>query len=297
MKFCSSGKPWIDIQAEQQLDVIRQTYAQEKAEILQEFHSIKEKLKICIDANEADPPEEQLPINSFNLDLYGAQSLLEIARSKREQEHQNMKNQCAEQNSLIDWIKTNTWDLMEVKSTKLRGIFSKLCVENYALQLADREFDDTIKRIQFRRARELMASTDDIFHPWLPRSVDELEQQLAMRPKMVRTDNVVVGSNVSFAKRIRSHFTFREQKSSSMDLPEPGGSFALSGTSTHLYVKPLDIRYRQLEVISYNQMYDEHRMGLVRRSCAGWDIVGIITLTFVRLIVLVRCVAATKMFQ
>lgn len=230
---------------------------------MHEFHAIREKLKICIDANEADPPEEQLPINSFNLDMYGAQSLIEIARNEREMEHQRLKDQCQEQNALIDWIKKNTWDLMEVKSTKLRGFFTKLYVENYALQFVNRDFEDNIKRIHFRRARELMTSSDDMFQPWLPRGINELEQHLALRPTLQRSDNAIVGSNIGFAKRIRSHFTFRNQKSPSLELPDPSLNFALSGTSTHLYVRPLDIRYSQMEVVAYNQMYDEHQMGLV----------------------------------
>lgn len=262
-RFRPADKPWIDIQAERQRELIRQQYAKEKEEILQEFHEIKAKLKICIDANEAEPIEEQLPINSFNLDLYGAQSLIEIARNHRELEHQRLKDQCHEQNELIDWIKKNTWDLMEVKSTKLRGIFSKLCVENYALKFTDDEFEENIKRIQFRRSRELMASSNDIFNPWLPRNVDQLEQQLSRRPCIVKDGDVALGRNVSFAARIRSHFTFRNQKSVSEDLPEAGVNYALSGTSTHLYVRPLDIRYAQMEVVSYNQMYAEHQMGLV----------------------------------
>lgn len=197
------------------------------------------------------------------MDLYGAQSLIEIARNQRELEHQALKNQCEEQNALIEWIKKNTWELMEVKSTKLRGIFSKLCVENYALQFADRDFEDNIRRIQFRRSREQMASSSDIFHPWLPRSVDQLEQQLALKPSIVRTDDIVLGSNISFASRVRSHFTFRNQKSVSMELPDPSINYALSGTSTHLYVRQLEFRYGQMEVVTYNQMYAEHQMGLV----------------------------------
>lgn len=265
----SSDQPWLAIKHEQELENIRKKYASEKRDILNEFNAIKEKLKICIDANEADPSEEQLPINSFNLDPCAEQSLIELARAKRQQEHENLKQLCLERNQLIDWIKQNTWELMEVKSTKLHGIFTKLCVENYALHHTDKEFEENIRRIHFWRSREQIAGGNDIFHPWIPRSVDELEKQLTIKPNMTRVDESFVRNYISFADRVRSHFSFKNQKSQSLDYTDSNANYALSGTSTHLYVKPLEIRYGQMEVISYNQMYAEHQMGFVSIAAAA----------------------------
>lgn len=258
-------KPWIEIQAKLKLEEQQKQYADERNAIIEEFNSIKEKLKICIDANEADPIEEQLPIQSFNLDVDGKQSLIEKARNNREMEMENLKKVCEEQNALIDWIKRNTWDLMEVKSTKLRGIFSKLCVENYALRCPDKKRELQLKRIHFWRTREQMSSAGDIFFPWIPRNVQQLEEQFAIEPSVVQTAEAGLSSFTSFANLVRSHFSFLKQDNG-MNVTESEANYALSGTSTHLYVKPLPIRYGQMEVVTYNQMFLENQMGFVSIS-------------------------------
>lgn len=291
-------KPWIEIQDELKLEEQRNKYANERNAIFEEFNSIKEKLKICIDANEADPIEEQLPIQSFNLDLDGKQSLIERARNNREMEMANLKSVCAEQNELADWIKRNTWDLMEVKSTKLRGIFSKLCVENYALRCPDKERESELKRIHFWRTREQMCSAGDIFYPWIPRSVQQLEDQLALVPTVMRSDEAVSPSFTSFAGLVRSHFSFHKQGSQA-NMTDTNAEHALSGTSTHLYVKPLPIRYGQMEVVTFNQMFMENQMGFVSnsRACTRIHCLNLQTDLTGCVFVSVRLTSTSKAFQ
>lgn len=239
-------------------------HAKEKQEIIKEFNSIKEKLKICIDANEAESLDEQLPIQSFNLDVDGTHSVIELARQGRQFEHCRMKQFCAEQNELIDWIKGHTWNLIEIKSTKLRGIFTRLCVENYALHYPDEVREKELRRIHFWRSRERMASSNDVFYPWMPRTIAQLEEQLNLVPRLARTDESILDYLNSTTDRAISITSANRSQESQLSLrSQTDDNFALSGTSTHLYVKPLRIRYSQLEVVSYNQMYAEHQMGLV----------------------------------
>lgn len=236
---------WRELELEKHKIKELQRYSSVLKNIRQDFHNIREKLQTCLNANALEPPDAKLPIEIFNIDVDGTEALIEMTRKKCQIEHEELLEFCREQEKIISWIKTNTWDLMEVKSTKLRGIFSNICIENYPLRF-NNGIGDLLEKIIFERKKECSVSSIDIFLPWIPKTTAGLERELASTPN-------VIGK---FSEMMEAG----RRKSLNTKLNE----FSHSGTSTHMYIKPFEWRYKQLEVVSFHQMHAECAMTDVR---------------------------------
>lgn len=138
---------------------------------------------------------------------------------------------------------------MNVKGTAIRGIFTKLKVDNFPL-LNNKEQGNTadeLKRIMCMRRNEYRLSKNDVFQPWKPIDSNDLEIKLAQISQYTESnDSLSLDSNYPV-----------DQLSDSVN------KYALSGTSSHLYIKPLPMRYNQMEVVTYHQMLAETTMAYV----------------------------------
>lgn len=196
------------------------------------------------------PAEEQLPIEAFNLDQTGTEIRRELAQKERQKEVQVTQEWCNEENNSTDWIVEHTWNKMNVKGTSLRGIFTKLKVDNYPLLNNKGNVDDELKRIMRMRSNEYKLSKNDVFQPWKPIDSNDLEIKLAQ---------IAQYSESSDKMSMDSY-----QTSTADQLLVSGGKYAFSGTSSHLYIVPLPMRYNQMEVVTYHQMLAETTMAFVR---------------------------------
>lgn len=196
------------------------------------------------------PAEEQLPIEAFNLDQTGTEIRRELAQKERQKEVQVTQEWCNEENNSTDWIVEHTWNKMNVKGTSLRGIFTKLKVDNYPLLNNNGNVDDELKRIMRMRSNEYKLSKNDVFQPWKPIDSNDLEIKLAQ---------IAQYSESSDKLSMDSY-----QTSTADQLLVSGGKYAFSGTSSHLYIIPLPMRYNQMEVVTYHQMLAETTMAFVR---------------------------------
>lgn len=109
-------------------------------------------------------------------------------------------------------------------------MFTKLSVENYALTDESTEMTNEIKKVVQSRKTEILVNHKDAFHPWKPQTTYELEQILNRQPNINEPDEF---DNVSHS-------------------PDP--MLALSGTSSHYFIRPFEYRYNQLEVVTYQQI-------------------------------------------
>lgn len=245
--FFPQDTPWLESHKEKQKTLEHQKYLATVRKIRQNFNNIKEQLQKCINLNQLESDDAILPIHMFNIDVDGTEALNEMTRKRCQIEHEELLEFCKEQEKTVNWIKQNTWDLMEVKSLKLRGIFSSLCIENYPLRVSDHDSDLAQEITIFQRKKECSVSAVDIFLPWIPKSTSELENELTIMPNIVRAIDGFKGNECdSFNNKIRG--------------------FSHSGTSTHLFIKPLCWRYSQLEVVTYNQIHAEYIMSFVREN-------------------------------
>lgn len=239
------GKSYVQRKNEEQQNIERAAYKEERERILSDFKKLQEKLQKLIDQNEMVPTEEQLPIEAFNLDEIGTEMRRELARKERIAETEVTRQWCTKENNSTDWIVKNTWDKMEAKGTSLRGIFTSLKVDNYPLLYINAQQSSDLKRITLWRATENRLSRTDVFHPWEPIHSNDLETKLAQIPYYSESyDGLSVDSTETL-----DHFDIK---------------YAMSGTSSHLYIKPLSMRYNQMEVVTYSQMLSESTMAYVR---------------------------------
>lgn len=211
------------------------------------MENLKKKLQIIIDKNATAPDDEKLPIQDFNLDMEGAERLNELARLDRETEEKNIISQCIEYNRITEIIKLRTWSLMDVKGKQLRGIFTKMKVENYSLLYGDTQRSDDLEKVKLWRAAEHFVSGKDVFQPWKPKPLDQLELMLGHVPGYNEADEFEKLSYVSG----ESETSLSNNK------------YTLTGTTSHIFIKTLPIRYNQMEVITFHQMMAENIMGYV----------------------------------
>lgn len=246
------GKTWLQLKAEHEEKIGREKFEAARKSIEFDLSILKEKLKVLIDANEQAPDDEKLPIEDFNLDKEGAKQHDELARINREQVEKRINAESDALNRITNIIKESTWDLMQVKGKQVRGIFTRLRVENYALNFPNKKRDYDLQRITMWRAAERCVAHDDIFEPWKPMEFGEMEMMLSSRP-----------TYTDFETRSRnSSSTTIGEKTEAQKL-KLKNKFAFSGTPSHKYIAPLDLRYQQMEVVTYQQLMAEIIMGYV----------------------------------
>lgn len=121
----------------------------------------------------------------------------------------------------------------------LRPMFKKAFVENYAIVPAN-EYRQHLEKVRVYRETELNASHDALL-PWKPTPTYQLESILNRDPEYANElDNL---ARASLEK-----------------------SYALSGTTTHQFFQPYALRYDQLEVVTFEQLYFELIYGDVSRD-------------------------------
>lgn len=137
---------------------------------------------------------------------------------------------------------------MEVKGRNVRGIFTKLKVENYSLLFEDPLINQQLQRAKMWRKAENILDAGDAFKPWVPKSTETIMVQLHRRPGCETSED---------------WNSFTDKPSHESIVAVPKNRFTLTGTSSHTFIQPIDIRYQQLDVVSYFQMMLENIFGYV----------------------------------
>lgn len=228
----------------------RQNFRTDRQLILEDLEKVKEKLKKIIDENETVPSNTKLDINEFNLNADETDKFLDEAQRDRSEREASLTKFCLSQNRITELILSRTWDPIDVKGTTLRGVFTKLKVENYALIKSNEHIENGLEQIIANRRAENLVSQGDIFEPWIPKTTNQLEIALSKFPGCIRRTN----GGTCPANHDDNDQT--AQQDTNYILP-------LSGTTSHLYIHPFAYRYNQMEVVTYQQMRAETVMGFV----------------------------------
>lgn len=226
----------------------RTNFQTDRDSILTDLEKIKEKLKKIIDENENVPDNTKLDINEFNLNADETDKFLEEAQRDRLEKEAFLTKFCLSQSKITELILSNTWESIEVKGTTLRGLFTKLKVENYALIKSNKHINNDLARIILYRRAENLVNQGDMFEPWIPKTTSQLEIGLSKMPGYVQDTNIVTNNDDTV------------QVEQPMN---PNYITQLSGTTSHLYIRPFSFRYNQIEVVTYQQMRAETVMGFV----------------------------------
>lgn len=224
----------------------RKNYQTDRQLLLEDLEKVKDKLKKLIDENETVPSNTKLDINEFNLNAEATDMFLSEAQQDRLEKEAYLTQFCLSQSKITELILASTWDPIDVKGTTLRGVFTKLKVENYALMKANEHIENDLTRTILYRKAENLVNQGDIFEPWIPKTTSQLEIGLSKLPGCKR----ISVSNHNDMENV-------EQQANYI-LP-------LSGTLSHSYIRPFPYRYNQMEVVTYQQMRAETVMGFVSR--------------------------------
>ena len=81
---------WIDLEKLTRIEKERAQYESTKLQIEHDFKEIQKKLKKVLDENEDVSEEEQLPLQSFNLDDETTENTLDTGKRLQEKENEKM---------------------------------------------------------------------------------------------------------------------------------------------------------------------------------------------------------------
>ncbi|XP_052889623.1 cilia- and flagella-associated protein 43 [Anopheles moucheti] len=222
--------PWIDKEENERRNEKGKIYEPEHEAIFAEFAEIKQQLKELLNHNDKAPLEEQFPLQVFNLNAEATEKLTQEANSTKEEEKKRLQQFIESQSDINERLVENCWTIMNKKAWKIRSIFKRAFVENYAMLPAN-QYRQHLEKVRVYRETELNASHDALL-PWKPTPTYQLESILNRDP-----DYGNVLDNLARASLRKS--------------------YALSGTTTHQFIEPYSLRYDQLEVVTFEQLYFE----------------------------------------
>ncbi|XP_050088798.1 cilia- and flagella-associated protein 43 [Anopheles aquasalis] len=223
-------EPWIERDEQTRRQEKGKVFEPEHEAIFSEFVEIKQQLRQLVDRNETVPPEERFPLQEFNLNTEATEAMTQKANEERNEEKLRLQKYIVSEGTINQQLIENCWATMSKKPLKIRSMFKHSFVENYAM-LPTSELRHYLDKVRVYRETELMASHDALL-PWKPTPTYQLESILNRDPEYGNVlDNL---ARASIKK-----------------------SYALSGTTTHRFFDPYPLRYDQLEVVMFEQLYFE----------------------------------------
>lgn len=227
---------WLDVQKIEQKRRERQKYQEVRDTIIRDLDDLRREIAKLLDNNETCSDEEKLPIHEFNLDSNHVENMIRKAEKDRQEETGKMQEFITSQNEISEWIRKSCWDQMSVKSTKVRGIFTNLFIENYPVLEMDGIWEKRLNQILMWIKLENLTNSDK-FLPWKPIPTSQLEHVLAQEPRVLALEKVKVDQGMA------------------------SGTPLASGTSTRDFITSKLPRYNQLEVVTFEQMHVEKIFG------------------------------------
>lgn len=247
-----TGISWVQIQLLEQREIEIETFKQERKQCVADLRALNRKIKQLIDANEIAPDDEQLPIQEFNVDWDGITIAEQNAELQRNSEQDKIRHECEHLIAFTEAIKNISWNQMAIKGRNIRGIFTRLKVENYPLLFPEKDKELALQHAHFWRTTEKMVANNDTFQPWVPMNTEELVVLLANSPECASPRNPEsMGGGDS------------NDGLSNALVNAPQNHYTLTGTSSHVFITPTPLRYTQLEVVTYYQMHLENTLGYV----------------------------------
>lgn len=160
------GKKFTDLKSEQTYQMEARESEQTRKILFAKLDTLRAQVKKLLDENEEHEDDEKLQIQDFNLNLITTAMKEQEAKSDRDQEEKKMMDYIEAQTAMNNWIISKCWNPMEVKGTKVRGMFISLFIDNYPLlaEISSRQ----LQRIKLMRSIENSVAREDAFLPWRP---------------------------------------------------------------------------------------------------------------------------------
>lgn len=161
-----STESWKSIELTRLANEESQHYATQLQLMQQNLNRIKRTVIDYMNTNELEPPEEQFPIQFFNLNATEADIQSGALKEHIETERKALEKIFSDEKSRIENIKQIMWDCFETKPQKLQGIFTDIFIQNFPLTDLDEKLSDETILKQTLNSKELFQQVCEV-KPWI----------------------------------------------------------------------------------------------------------------------------------
>nr|XP_031849142.1 cilia- and flagella-associated protein 43 [Nomia melanderi] len=235
------GKTWFEWREEDQLRREAKESERERAEILKDFEVLKNKVKTLLDANEACPDIEKLPVSAFDLDIAGRDQKLKAGRDKCEDIRLELEHSILEMNRVSMWMRETFWDPQKVLGKSLVAIFGDKVVANYPSVAEDPRAKDLLQWAHFSKESLHKIMEADTFQPWRLYTEEELEVELNKGMKLYREEDMKIDMLLD------------EEEDKGISEEELAKQRTLEGTIVHRFIEPSPY-YSQIESYGFGHV-------------------------------------------
>lgn len=178
-------KTWSDRREEIQLREEEEKCREERTMILREFEALQGKVRKLLDANEASPEIEKLPVSVFDLDLAGRDQKLKAGRDVCEDLRLELEHSITEVQRVSRWIRETFWNPQEVVGKCLYAILGTMLVTNYPEFAEDPDEKHHLQWAKFCKKTAYGSLENDEFAPWGIYTAEELQVELNKKQKLL----------------------------------------------------------------------------------------------------------------
>ena len=179
-------KTWSDWRQEIQLREEEEKCREERTAILREFEALQGKVRKLLDANEASPEIEKLPVSFFDLDLAGRDQKLKAGRDICEDLHLELEHNISEMQRVSRWIRETFWNPQEVVGKCLYAILGTMLVTNYPEFAEEPDEKYHLQWAKFCKKTAYSSLENDEFIPWRIYTTEELQVELNKKQRLLR---------------------------------------------------------------------------------------------------------------
>lgn len=149
-----------------------------------DFEVLRGKVKKLLDANDASPEIEKLPVSSFDLDLTNRDQKLKAGRDICENLRLELEHNISETRRVSKWIREVFWDPQQVLGKCLFAILGTIQVTNYpeVSEATDEKYHFQWANFCQKTAYDILE--DDKFEPWRIYTAEGLQVELNKKQKV-----------------------------------------------------------------------------------------------------------------
>ncbi|XP_043526781.1 cilia- and flagella-associated protein 43-like [Frieseomelitta varia] len=179
-------KTWSDWREEIQLREEEEKSREERTTILREFEALQGKVRKLLDANEASPEIEKLPVSFFDLDLAGRDQKLKAGRDICEDLHLELEHNIAEMQRVSRWIREAFWNPQAIVGKCLYAILGTMLVTNYPEFAEEPDEKHHLQWAKFCKKTAYSSLENGEFAPWRIFTAEELQVELNKKQRLPR---------------------------------------------------------------------------------------------------------------
>ncbi|XP_063981248.1 cilia- and flagella-associated protein 43-like [Diachasmimorpha longicaudata] len=210
----NSDSTWIELKEARKFERERNEMAIERASILSDFEKLRDKLKTLIDDNARASDAAKLPLENFDLDKEGRALAIEKNREEQENLVKTLEEKASREAAISKFLRKLCWDSMQVPACALISLDGKVRVDNYALPRINDDDEEKRMWTEFYFDLSTKLSSAEAAQGRCTPSTQYPQERVPIERDSKKVLNLLKG-----------------------DDNDDGEKFALSGTTTHRWIR------------------------------------------------------------